>query len=260
MPTPVPIRPPIPSRPKRPFDDASVDAVVPARNEARSIAAVVQALLARGVRRVVVVDNGSTDGTASVAARAGARVVPEPVAGYGRACRRGIEALVSDPPEIVVFADGDGADVPEDLPALVAPIVHEDVNLVVGSRLRGADASAALPLHVRVGNRFAAFLLRSLFGVPFTDLGPFRAIDYESLKGLGMRDEAFGWTVEMQARAALTGLKIAEVPVRYRERTGRSKISGTVVGSSRAAWGILTTIARIGLLGRRHRGSPRGEA
>jgi glycosyltransferase involved in cell wall biosynthesis len=232
--------------------------VVPARDEERSVGAVVRGLrrAARGVAEVVVVDNGSRDGTAAAARDAGAAVVAEPRAGYGRACLAGLAYVARrpQPPDVVAFADADLSDDPADLEALLAPIRSGAADLVIGSRVLGARAGrverGALAPHARWGNRLACALIRLRWGVRFTDLGPFRAVRYPALRALGMRDETFGWTVEMQVRAARTGLRCAEVPVGYRRRVGRSKITGTVAGSARAGTMILWTIGRYALAGR----------
>jgi rSAM/selenodomain-associated transferase 2 len=219
--------------------------IIPAYNEAASIGRVLDDLPA--VAQVVVVDNGSSDATTAVARAHGARVVHEPRRGYGAACLAGMAALDRDA-EIVVFLDADYSDHPEELPRLVAPILSGEADLVVGSRILGQREPGALPPHARWGNGLAVALLRLLYGVRFTDLGPFRAIRASSLRALGMGDPDYGWTVEMQARAARAGLRVIEVPVSYRRRIGRSKVSGTVRGSVLAGYKILTTIAasRVG--------------
>jgi glycosyltransferase involved in cell wall biosynthesis len=221
---------------------AVVDVVIPALDEAASIGRVLADIPRDSVRRVVVADNGSRDATADVAARAGAIVVNEPRRGYGSACLAGIAALASDPPDIVVFLDADWSDHPEELPQLVAPIVAGRAELVIGSRLLGRAERGALAPQARHGNRLACFLLGRLYGARFTDLGPFRAIRWTALASLDMRDTNFGWTVEMQLKAARAGLACAEVPVRYRRRIGVSKITGTVSGTLRAGAKILWTI------------------
>jgi len=195
------------------------------------------------VHQLIVVDNGSTDGSAQVAEELGAQVVSEPTPGYGRACLAGIAALE---PEIdtVVFLDGDHSDYPEEIPGLLAPIARGEADLVIGSRITQAQRGS-LTLPQRVGNRLACSLINRLFGVRYTDLGPFRAIRRDALARLHMQDPAFGWTVEMQAKAARQGLRIVEIPVRYRRRIGRSKISGTARGTICAGWAIVTTIVRI---------------
>lgn len=238
------------------MSEPSVAVVIPALDEEGSIAAVIAALprSAAGtapfrLREIVVVDNGSADRTAEVACAAGAAVVREPRRGYGSACLAGLDRLRRDPPDIVAFLDGDGSDDPAELPAIVQPLVRGDAELVIGSRLLGHAEPGSLTPAQRFGNRLAAALLHRLFGLSATDLGPFRAIRWPALDSLAMRDRDFGWTVEMQARAARAGLRVVEVPVRYRRRTGRSKISGTVRGVFGAGWKILFTIARVRLGG-----------
>ena len=202
-----------------------------------------------GVRTVVVVDNGSRDGTAAVARAAGATVVHEPRRGYGAACLAGLAYLRAHPPGVVVFLDADLSDDPAQLPEVLAPVLEGRADLVVGSRVLGRPAPGSLTLAQVLGNRLAVALLALLFGAHYTDLGPFRAIRWAALERLGMRDRGYGWTVEMQARAARAGLRALEVPVRYRRRLGRSKISGTVRGVVGAGTKILFTIARVRLGG-----------
>jgi len=231
-----------------------VAVVIPALNEEASLPLVLRDLPPVG--HVMVVDNGSTDGTADVARAAGATVVLEPQRGYGAACLRGLAAIDefvaagSTPPQVVVFLDADYSDHPERLPELVEPISNGVVEFVLGSRLLGKREPGAMPPQSVFGNWLACTLMRLLFGIHYTDLGPFRAIDYERLKLLGMTDRNFGWTVEMQIKAARQGLRILEVPVPYRCRIGQSKISGTVWGSVRAGWKILYVIGKYGLLRR----------
>ena len=229
----------------------AVGVVIPARNEREAIGRVLAAIprrLADGPRigavvdQVVVVDNGSTDDTAARADEAGAEVVSEPRKGYGQACLAGISALREC--DVVVFLDGDYSDHPEEMSRLLAPMWADGADLVIGSRVRGRRQPGALPPQARLGNLVATSLIRLLFGVSFTDLGPFRAISRRALEQLGMEDRDFGWTVEMQIKAAKRGLRVAEVPVSYRRRIGESKISGTVVGSVRAGCKILSTIYR----------------
>ena len=222
-----------------------VGIIIPARNEAAALGQVLAELPPRLVHEIVVVDNGSTDDTPNVATRAGARVVREPAPGYGRACLAGIAAL--DPAvDTVVFLDGDHSDYPDDLAKLLAPITAGRADLVIGSRTVLAEPGS-LTIQQRVGNWLACALMRWLFGVRYTDLGPFRAIRREALAHLQMADQAFGWTAEMQAKAALRKLRVVEVPVRYRPRIGRSKISGTVGGTLRAGQAILSTIVKVAL-------------
>jgi len=224
-----------------------VGVVLPARNEAAAVGQVLAGIPRRLVHEIIVVDNGSTDATAQIASRCGARVVREPIPGYGRACLAGIAAM--DPSiETVVFMDADRSDDPEDLPKLLEPIEGGEADLVIGSRTALAQPGSLTPQQ-RVGNWIACALMRWLFKVRYTDLGPFRAIRREALERLRMRDQAFGWTVEMQAEAALAGLRVVEVPVRYRPRIGRSKISGTFTGTVRAGTAIISTIVRIALTG-----------
>lgn len=214
--------------------------MIPVLNERESISSVLRAIPPNLPQEIIVIDNGSTDGTAEIAGSHGARVVHEPRRGYGRACLRGIEQL-SDP-DVVVFLDGDFSDHPEEMPLLVDPIVRNEADLVIGSRRLGKSEKDALPSHARFGNALAGTLIYWFFRHRYTDLGPFRAIRYTSLKSLGMQDRNFGWTVEMQIKAVRKGLRIFEVPVSYRKRIGTSKISGTIVGSIKAGTKILWTI------------------
>ncbi len=224
--------------------------VVPALDEERPLPAVLAAIPREPVREIVVVDNGSTDRTAEVARAAGATVLREPRRGYGAACLRGLDHLRAHPPAIVAFLDADGSDDPAELPRLLEPIEQGRADLVIGSRVLGAREPGSLTGVQRLGNALAVFLLRALYGARFTDLGPFRAIRWEALEGLGMRDRDYGWTVEMQARAARAGLRSIEVPVSCRRRAaGRSKVSGTVRGMVGAGIKILLTIVKVRLGG-----------
>jgi glycosyltransferase involved in cell wall biosynthesis len=219
--------------------------VIPARDEAAGLRHVLADLPRELVHEVIVVDNGSTDGTADVARRAGARVVSEPTPGYGRACLAGLATM--DPAvEIVAFLDADYSDDPRELSQLLKPLAEGRADFVIGSRVAQAEPGS-LTLQQRLGNRLACTLMRWCFGVRYTDLGPFRAIRREALERLSMRDQAFGWTVEMQAKAARRRLRVVEVPVRYRRRIGRSKISGTLSGTLRAGTAILSTIVKVAL-------------
>ncbi len=213
--------------------------VIPTLNEADAIGRVI-AEVPSWVDDIVVADNGSTDSTADVARLHGARVVTARRRGYGSACLAGIAAL--DHPDVVVFLDGDYSDHPEEMGAVVDPIVQNEADLVIGSRILGACERKALTHQARFGNRLACWLMDRIWGVRFTDLGPFRAIRTSCLKQLGMSDPDFGWTVEMQVKAARQGLRTCEVPVSYRRRIGESKISGTIRGSMAAGFRILATI------------------
>jgi len=225
-----------------------IDVIIPAFNEEKSIAHVLAEIPADLVREVIVVDNKSTDQTSAVARAAGATVLREERPGYGYACLRGMAHCFGRPaaeqPDIVVFLDGDYSDYPEEMPQLVAPIAQGTADLVIGSRALGQrEAGAMLPQQI-FGNWLATTLLRYIYGVHFTDLGPFRAIRATALQQLSMADKTYGWTVEMQLKAAKQGLRTAEVPVRYRRRIGVSKVSGTVRGTLGAGYKILWTIFR----------------
>jgi glycosyltransferase involved in cell wall biosynthesis len=221
-----------------------IGVIIPALNEEAAIGRVI-ADIPVWVDEIVVVDNGSSDATVSVAAAAGARVVNESRRGYGSACQTGIATLTGA--DIVVFLDGDYSDFPAEMARLVDPIAAGSAQLIIGSRVAGLHARGALTPHQLFGNWFACRLMSLFFGAHYTDLGPFRAIDRQALQSLQMKDPAFGWTVEMQIQALRLGLAVAEVPVSYRARIGTSKISGTVIGSLRAGYTILTTIMRAAL-------------
>ena len=223
-----------------------VAVIIPALNEEGAIGRVLGDIPESLSSSVIVVDNGSSDATAQRARECGATVLEEPVRGYGRACLTGIGALPSDA-HIVVFLDGDYSDHPEEMNRLVEPIVRGDADLVIGSRVLGDSERGALLPQARMGNALATWLIRHLFGVRYTDLGPFRAIRREALEALHMEDRDFGWTVEMQIKAARRGLRIREVPVSYRKRIGSSKVTGTVAGTVRAGYKILWTILRYSL-------------
>jgi glycosyltransferase involved in cell wall biosynthesis len=219
----------------------TIKAVIPARNEARAIGAVLRRA-PQFLAEIIVVDNGSSDRTAEIAAAHGARVVNEPRAGYGRACKTGITAAL--PADIILFMDADGADDPADADAIIAPVAKGEADLVIGSRMIGRVEQGALTPVQRFGNRLATRLINGFWGVRFTDLGPFRAISADALARLSMDDDAYGWTVEMQARAAKLGLRVRETPVCYRRRVGKSKISGTVRGVVMAGATILFVVFR----------------
>ena len=246
-----------------PVCPGSVAVVIPACNEEPSLPRVLRALPRDDIDRIVVVDNGSTDGTARVARAGQAEVVQEPVRGYGRACQAGLAALRSRPPDVVVFLDADFSDHPEELSDLIAPILDGRADLVIGARVASRREPGAIAPQALWGNRLVTTLLRWIWGGSSTDLGPFRAIRWSTLERLALRDPNFGWNVEMQIRALETGLRILEVPVSYRRRTGTSKISGTLSGTLRAGAKILWTVLvhgirrGSGLTGRRRAGSPR---
>jgi glycosyltransferase involved in cell wall biosynthesis len=222
--------------------------VIPAFNEEVSLPLVLRDV--PKVQRVIVVDNASTDATAADASAHGATVVHEPTRGYGAACLRGFAAIREfidagePPPRVVVFLDADFSDHPELLPDLVEPIFSGRAQFVLGSRLQGQREPGAMPLQSVLRNRLACFLLRCLFGFHYTDLGPSRAIEYRALCNLGMSGRGFGWTIEMQIKAARLGLRTVEIAVPYRRRVGQRKISGTFSGSLKAGVKILYTIAK----------------
>jgi glycosyltransferase involved in cell wall biosynthesis len=220
-----------------------VSVVIPALNEAENIAAVVREMPWGLIRECIVVDNGSTDATAAEARAAGATVVAAPQRGYGRACAAGAAAAVGD---ILVFMDGDGSDVPAEMGQLLAPIVAGDCDFVIGSRMRGTREPGSMQISQIFAGRLAGILLRLLYRVSYTDMGPFRAITREALGRLHMREQTYGWNLEMQMRAAQCGLRIRELPVSYRKRAGgESKVAGSLNGSVRAAIRITQTLLRV---------------
>lgn len=229
--------------------DARIAVIIPALNEEESIGLVLDDL--PPVDQVIVVDNGCSDGTVRVAVERGAAIVEQPERGYGAACLAGIAVArrLEPTPEIVVFLDADYSDHPGELPLLIEPIRSGDFDLVLGSRLLGQRERGAMPRQSVYGNKLACFLMRWCFGASYTDLGPFRAIRFDSLESLGMCDRNFGWTIEMQIKAHRLGLRYKEVPVSYRRRVGVSKISGTVSGTIRAGSKILYSIAKYGRAG-----------
>lgn len=220
--------------------DPVIKLIIPARNEDRAIAKVLAGVIGR-VDQVIVADNGSTDRTAAIAKECGASVVHVPEPGYGRACLAAIE--VAGDCDILVFMDGDASDDPADLAALLAPILANESDLVIGSRILGECDPGSLTVQQRFGNTLACWLMHLIWGFRFSDLGPFRAIRKSSYDQLNMEAPTFGWTVEMQVRALKQNLRCAEIPVHYRKRIGVSKISGTVKGVILAGWYILGTIA-----------------
>lgn len=223
----------------------NIKVIIPAQNEQDSIGKVLAEIPAL-VSEVIVVDNASADNTAEVAKAAGATVLTEMRKGYGSACLKGIQYLRSlkEKVDIVVFMDADFSDFPQETEFVIDPIVAYNYDLVIGSRALGQREKGSMTFPQVFGNWLATTLLRKLYGVEFTDLGPFRAIKFEKLLQLEMQDTNFGWTVEMQLKAAKKGLKCTEVPVRYRKRIGVSKVSGTVKGTFMAGYKILYTIFR----------------
>lgn len=216
--------------------------IIPALNEEQSIAHVVRSLPA-SVMEVVVVDNNSSDRTREIARAAGATVLREKRRGYGYTCLAGIHHALNSHPDIIAFVDGDLCDFPEELPKLLRPIAEEGYDLVIGSRVLGKREEGALLPHALFGNLLAGFLIRMFWGQRFTDLGPFRAIRVEALQRLNMSDTTYGWTVEMQVKAAKLRMKCIEVPVSYRKRiAGSSKVTGSVSGAVKASAKILYTI------------------
>ena len=220
--------------------------IIPALNEERSIGIVVGSII-RDVDRVIVVDNGSSDRTIDVARDAGARVVHQHERGYGAACLRGLDELRSDPPDIVLFMDGDASDHPDDARTVIQCVAHGDADFCLGSRVLGGAERGALTPQQRVGNWLATTLIALRWRVRYTDLGPLRAVRWTTLTSMNMVDRTWGWTVEMQIKAARDGVQVLEVPVRYRKRIGVSKISGTVIGSVRAGVKIIATILRYAI-------------
>jgi glycosyltransferase involved in cell wall biosynthesis len=223
-----------------------VSVVIPALNEEEPIFDVVRAVMATGVpSEVIVVDNGSTDRTGVRAREAGARVVNEPQRGYGRACRAGLNA-VSPQCDIILFLDGDGSDCPEFMSRLVTPIEAGTHDFVIGSRTRGQREPGSMNFQQVASGYMAGFILRILYGVRYTDMSPFRAIRPQTLRQLGMREQTYGWNLEMQMRVARSGLRVLEIPVDHRRRTGGvSKVSGTLRGTFVAGARIIATFLRI---------------
>ncbi|HEX9629356.1 MAG TPA: glycosyltransferase family 2 protein [Pyrinomonadaceae bacterium] len=222
-----------------------ISVIIAALNEEAAIANVINSVPKNLADEIVVVDNGSKDRTAEIATAAGARVVKEPIPGYGRAFRAGLRS-VSPKCEIVVLLDGDGSDCPEMMDRLVTPIMEGKSDFVIGSRTRGHRETGSMNFHQVFAGYMVGFILRILYGVRSTDMGPFRAIRRDTLDRLGLREETYGWPLEMQMRAARARVRTVEVPVDYRRRVGgHSKIAGTVRGSVLAATRILITLARI---------------
>jgi glycosyltransferase involved in cell wall biosynthesis len=231
-----------------------VSVVIPTHNEAQSIGRVLAELPAEIVTEVLVVDSNSTDGTAEIASKMGARVLPEPRRGYGRACLTGLAAATN--PDVVVFLDGDYSDRPDELPLLLNPIIDGHADITLGSRLGTQSNHGAMAWHAVFGNRLAAALIRLLYGARISDLGPFRAARADVLRRLELQENTYGWAVEIILKGTLGGFRIVEVPVSYYPRIGKSKISGTLSGTVGAAWFIFSLIVRY-YFRRRRAGIPR---
>lgn len=223
-----------------------IKVIIPAFNEENGIGQVIKEIPEDIVNEIIVVNNASTDNTERIAREAGATVLREPVPGYGRACLKGVEYLknLSTPTDIVVFLDADHSDYPEEMRELIQPIIENKADLVIGSRALGKKETGSMTPQQIFGNWLATRLLKLFYGVTFTDLGPFRAIRFSTLLDLDMQDKTYGWTVEMQVKAAKKKIPYKEVPVKYRKRIGFSKISGTVKGTILAGYKILFTIGK----------------
>jgi len=227
-----------------------IDVLIPAWNEEKALPLVIASVPKEIVRHIIICDNGSTDQTAAVALEMGAKVVHQPERGYGNACLAGIRYLKSfhpsEQPEIVVFLDGDYSDYPEEMSAIIAPILNDGKDMVIGSRRLGGMQPGAMTIPQQFGNWLAPFLIKIMYGYQFSDLGPFRAIRWVKLLEMDMQDKNFGWTVEMQVKAAKMKMNCAEIPVSYRKRAaGQSKVSGTIKGTILAGWKIIATIFRL---------------
>jgi glycosyltransferase involved in cell wall biosynthesis len=231
-----------------------VSVIIPTHNEAQAIGRVLADLPSNLVTEVIVVDSNSTDGTPELARKMGAHVIHEPRRGYGRACLTGLSS--AENPDVVVFLDGDYSDRPSELPIILAPIVEGRADMTLGSRVTSKSNAHALPWHQSFGNRLAARLISSLYGVKVSDLGPFRAGRADVLRALSLEETTYGWAVEMILKGAIGGFRIVEVPVSYYPRIGKSKIGGTVKGTVGAAWFILSRIVRY-YFRRPAAGSPR---
>lgn len=224
-----------------------IDVIIPVYNEVDSIGNVILEIPKEIVRHIIVCDNGSTDNTSAVASAAGAIVVYQPKKGYGNACLKGMDfvSALDRKPDIIVFLDGDYSDYPEEITQLIRPVIEKNDDMVIGSRALGIMESGAMMPQQIFGNWLATNLIKSIYNYSFTDLGPFRAIKYDKLMAMKMADKTFGWTVEMQVKAAKMKLKTSEIPVRYRKRIGKSKVSGTIKGTILAGHKILWTIFKL---------------
>lgn len=230
-----------------------VSVIIPTRNEALAIGRVLADIPWNLVNEVIVVDNCSSDGTPEIATRMGAKVISETRRGYGQACLTGVAD--ADAPDVLIFLDGDYSDRPAELRLLLAPIAEGRADIAIGSRLAGPRIPGALPWHALFGNWLAASLIRNLFELRISDLGPFRAVRADALCAIELEETTYGWAVELIIKGAIRGLRIVEVPVSYHPRIGKSKISGTFRGTVGAAWFILSLIARYYF--QRRRNGPR---
>jgi len=226
------------------FEGNRIVVIIPALNEEKSISKVVNSI-PNIVDEIIVINNGSDDSTAIKASISGAKVIHEYRKGYGYACLKGIDYLNKNPPDIVVFLDGDYSDYPEDLEAIIKPILEKNMQFVIGARVKFLREKGALTPQQIFGNTLACLLMRLLYKANFTDLGPFRAIGWKNLVALEMSDKTYGWTIEMQLKVLRRKIKYIEVPVRYRKRIGYSKVSGTVKGTIMAGYKILTWIGKF---------------
>jgi glycosyltransferase involved in cell wall biosynthesis len=218
--------------------------IIPAFNEQNAVGLVIDEIPKEWISEVIVVDNGSTDNTFEQAESRGATALKEPTRGYGNACLKGMQHIANSPtkPDIVVFLDGDHSDYPEQLIELVQPIINDEMDMTIGSRALGNKEKGSMTPQQIFGNWLATFLIKLFYGVKYTDLGPFRAIRYDSLMTIDMKDRTYGWTVEMQLKAAKLNLRTMDIPVNYRQRIGVSKVSGTVKGTLGAGYKIIYTI------------------
>ena len=217
--------------------------IIPALNEEKSIGSVIKSI-PKIYREVIVVDNGSSDDTSKVALENGAKVILEKKKGYGYACLKGINFLKKNPPDILVFLDGDYSDYPEEINKIIEPIIKKKVDFVVGSRIKSLREKGSMMPQQIFGNRLACFLMSLLYKSNFTDLGPFRAIKWKTLDALNMTDKTYGWTVEMQLKVLKSNIAYSEIPVKYRKRIGYSKVSGTIKGSFLAGLKIINWILK----------------
>lgn len=227
-----------------------IDVLIPARNEEEALPILLKEMDRSYLRQIVVVDNGSTDRTAAVAVELGCVVVPCPKPGYGGACLAGMAHLAQNPPDLLVFLDGDRSDDPSQMRRLIDPILADEQDFVLGSRALGQAEKGSLTITQRFGNALATTLMNFFWKSSYTDLGPFRAISWSALSQLAMQDPNFGWTIEMQIKATAMGLRVIEEPVPYRNRIGTSKISGTLNGVVKAGYKILFTIFKYRFLQR----------